>query len=165
MHRTVGTKISGFQLLVCSPPLGCQTLWQRRSVGTMLRGAPSSASPGKEFCSHLGDPSQSAKSLDSKHVTVRPVCQGHWSQESLASGCKQWSQRPTGAGNLCSACLPRRDSDYLSSLLLFLSQEGARSLWVEGQEDGKASGRRAKRWQPLSRPTLDQRKWSFLAAS
>lgn len=127
-------------------PLEYQPFWQRGSVGTMSRGAPSSASPGKGFCSHLGDPSQSAKSLDSKRVTVRPACQGHRSQERLASGCKQWSQRPAGAGNLCSACLPWRGSDYLSSLHLFLSQEGTRSLWVEGQEDGKTSGRSATRW-------------------
>lgn len=54
----------------------------------------------------LEDPSQPAKSLNSKHVTVRPACHSYQSQEPLAAGCKQCvllARRPTGAGNLCSA--------------------------------------------------------------
>lgn len=98
---------------VLTPPLGIPALLaersRRRSVGTVPQGAPSSASHGKGFCSHTGDPSQPAKSLDSKHVTVRPACHSDWSQEPLALGCKQYvlqAHRLTGAGNLCSAYLP-----------------------------------------------------------
>lgn len=118
-----------------------ESLWGQRLIFCLsLRGGRTLG------CPHLVDPPQPAKSPDGEHVTVRPACRSYWRQEPLAAGCKQYvllAQRPTRAGNLCSAYSGGALADLgrwggvstcLGSLQLLLSQGGMRSLLrVEGQ--------------------------------
>lgn len=78
-----------------------ESLWGQRLIFCLSLGGGRTPP-----CPHLRDPSQPAKSMDSEHVTVRPACRSYRRQEPLAAGCKQYvllAQRPTWAGNVCSA--------------------------------------------------------------
>lgn len=127
----------------------------------MSRGAPSSASPGKGFCSHLGDPSQSAKSLDSKHVTVRPACQGHRNQERLAQAVNSGLRGPLGLGTCALPAYPGGAVTISAACISSFLKKEPEVCGSKARKMGKQAGEELGGGSPSPGPRLTKGSGAF----